>query len=183
MNKDLAGFLLVPALFICGLSHAAWADERGGGTMELRSNAFTQGAMIPSAYTCDGKDVSPPLAWTGLQAGTRSIALICDDPDAPAGTWVHWVYYDIPPGTQELDEDVDPVEYPSSGGTQGKNDFRKTGYGGPCPPSGTHRYFFKLYALDSELSLPPGRTKKELLDAMKGHIIGQAELMGKYERK
>lgn len=183
MKKDLAGSVLVLTLFICGLSHPAWADAKGGGTMELRSTAFAQGAMIPPTYTCDGEDISPPLEWTGLPEGTGSMALIADDPDAPAGTWVHWVYYDIPPRTQALAENIEHTDNPSVGGTQGKNDFRKIGYGGPCPPSGTHRYFFKLYALDTELNLSPGRTKKELLGAMEGHILGQAELMGKYKRK
>ncbi|HPJ95595.1 MAG TPA: YbhB/YbcL family Raf kinase inhibitor-like protein [Deltaproteobacteria bacterium] len=183
MKKDLTWSVLVLTLLVCALSHPAWADAKGGGTMELRSKAFAGSAMIPAAYTCDGQDVSPPLEWSGLPEGTRSIALICDDPDAPAGTWVHWVYYDIPPGTQALAQDVGPGDTPSAGGTQGRNDFRKIGYGGPCPPSGTHRYFFKLYALDTELNLPPGRTKKELIDVMKCHILGQAELMGKYKRR
>ena len=151
--------------------------------MELKSTAFTQGAMIPLSYTCEGKDVSPPLEWYGVPEGTRSIALICDDPDAPAGTWVHWIYYDIPPETTALPENIEHTDNPSIGGTQGKNDFRKIGYGGPCPPSGTHRYFITLYALNTHLNLPPGRTKEELLHAMEGHILGQAELMGKYKRR
>ena len=183
MKRDLAVSVLVLTLIICGLSHPVWADSKGGETMELKSAAFIQGTLIPTAYTCDGKDVSPPLEWSGIPEGSRSIALICDDPDAPAGTWVHWVYYDIPTQTTALPENIEHIDNPSVGGAQGRNDFGKTGYGGPCPPSGTHRYFFRLYALDTELNLPPGGTKKELLDAMEGHIIGQTVLIRKYKRE
>lgn len=150
--------------------------------MELCSSAFDDGGMIPRSFTCDGADRSPPLEWRTVPDGTRSLALICDDPDAPMGTWVHWVYYDIPAETSSLPENVAPHEQPPNGGTQGTNDFRKIGYGGPCPPGGTHRYYFKLYALDATLKLSPGATKKELRKAMEGHILGQAELMGKYKR-
>ena len=150
--------------------------------MELTSPAFNEGAMIPDKYTCDGADVSPPLKWGELPAGTKSLALICDDPDAPVGTWVHWVYYDIPADRQGLPEKVAPHDRPAEDGTQGKNDFRKIGYGGPCPPGGTHRYYFKLYALDTTLNESPGATKKQVLKAMGNHIIGQTQLMGKYKR-
>jgi len=150
--------------------------------MELISSAFSEGAMIPGKYTCEGEDVSPPLNWGALPAGTKSLALICDDPDAPAGTWVHWVYYDIPAGTEGLPENVVPDERPALGGTQGINDFHKIGYGGPCPPGGTHRYYFKLYALDTPLNLSSGATKKQVLKAMENHIIGQVQLMGRYKR-
>lgn len=150
--------------------------------MKLISSVFDEGAMIPSKYTCDGADVSPPLKWGELPDGTKSLALICDDPDAPVGTWVHWVYYDIPAETEGLPENVATNERPVEGGTQGINDFRKIGYGGPCPPGGTHRYYFKLYALDIPLNLSSGATKKQLLKAMENHIIGQAQLMGKYRR-
>lgn len=150
--------------------------------MELTSSAFNEGAMIPGKYTCDGADVSPPLKCGELPDGTKSLALICDDPDAPVGTWVHWVYYDIPAGTKGLPENVATDEHPAEGGTQGINDFRKIGYGGPCPPGGTHRYYFKLYALDTPLNLSPGATKKQLLKAIENHIISQAQLMGKYKR-
>jgi len=153
-----------------------------GGTMELTSSAFGEGGMIPDKYTCDGADVSPPLKWNALPAGTQSLALICDDPDAPVGIWVHWVYYDIPADTEGLSEGVASIDHPEEGGTQGINDFRKIGYGGPCPPGGTHRYFFKLYALDRLMNLPSGTTKKQLLKAMENHIIGQTQLMGKYRR-
>jgi len=157
-------------------------SEMEGGTMELTSSAFSDGAMIPGKYTCDGVDVSPPLNWRALPDGTKSLVLICDDPDAPVGTWVHWVYYDIPAGVEGLPENVETDEHPAQGGTQGINDFRRIGYGGPCPPSGTHRYYFKLYVLDTTLNLSPGATKKQVLKAMENHIIGQAQVMGKYRR-
>jgi Raf kinase inhibitor-like YbhB/YbcL family protein len=157
-------------------------SEVEGGTMELTSPAFSEGTMMPNKYTCDGEDVSPPLKWGELPAGTKSLALICDDPDAPVGTWVHWVYYDIPVETEGLPEKVAPDDRPAEGGIQGKNDFRKVGYGGPCPPGGTHRYYFKLYALDTALNLSPGATKNQVLKAMENHIIGQTQLMGKYKR-
>ena len=153
-----------------------------GGTMELTSSAFNEGGMIPSKYTCDGDDVSPPLKWGSFPEGTKSLALICDDPDAPMGTWVHWVYYDIPVKIKDLPENIIPDEHPAPGGVQGINDFRRIGYGGPCPPGGTHRYFFKLYALDTLLNLSPGATKKQVLKAMETHIVDQVQLMGKYRR-
>jgi Raf kinase inhibitor-like YbhB/YbcL family protein len=153
-----------------------------GGAMELISSAFDEGGMIPSKYTCDGADVSPPLKWGSIPDAAKSLVLICDDPDAPMGTWVHWVYYDIPAQTKGLPENVSLDERPASGGIQGINDFRRIGYGGPCPPGGTHRYFFKLYALDTLLDLSPGATKKQVLKAMENHIIDQVQLMGKYHR-
>jgi hypothetical protein len=150
--------------------------------MEIKSSAFGSGEMIPAKYTCDGADFSPPLEWTKAPAGTRSFALICDDPDAPMGTWVHWVIYDIPQSATMLGEGIKREKDLPGGGTQGINDFRKIGYGGPCPPGGTHRYFFKLYALDTELGLKPGITKDQLLKAMRGHILAEAQLMGTYRR-
>ena len=150
--------------------------------MEIKSSAFGSGEMIPAKYTCDGADVSPPLEWSESPAGTKSFALICDDPDAPMGTWVHWVIYDIPPAATMLAEGITREKDLPGGGTQGINDFRKIGYGGPCPPGGTHRYFFKLYALDAMLGLKPGITKDQLLTAMRGHILAEAELMGTYRR-
>ncbi len=150
--------------------------------MDIRSTVFENGRMIASKYTCDGRDVSPPLEWRGIPPGTESLALVCDDPDAPAGTWVHWVCYDLDPSIPGLPEGVAPVETLPTGGVQGLNDFRKTGYGGPCPPSGTHRYFFKLYALDKKLGLPPGATKQKLVNAMAGHVLGEASVMGTYRR-
>jgi len=181
MKKNSYRFIFSFFFFTCYFLTLALAGAEGG-TMELTSSAFSEGAMIPGKYTCDGADVSPPLNWRALPAGTKSLALICDDPDAPVGTWVHWVYYDIPPGTEGLPENVATDERPAQGGTQGINDFRKVGYGGPCPPGGTHRYYFKLYALDTTLNLSSGATKKQVLKAMENHMIGQVQLMGKYKR-
>lgn len=138
--------------------------------------------MIPRVYTCDGEDRSVPLAWTEPPAGTQSFALIADDPDAPAGTWVHWVLYNIPAHTRALLEGLGPLASLPDGSLHGKNSWRKLGYGGPCPPRGTHRYFFKLYALDIQLALQPGATKDDVLKAMEGHILAQTELMGTYKR-
>ena len=151
-------------------------------SLELKSPVFEEGGWIPEKYTCDGENVSPPLEWNGLPDGTASLALICDDPDAPMGTWVHWVVFNIPPETNGLPENVPPERELRQGGRQGINDFRKIGYGGPCPPGGTHRYYFKLYALDCSIDLPAGITKDNLVAAMEGHILEQAILMGRYSR-
>ena len=148
----------------------------------IKSPAFVPGGKIPGKYTCDGMDISPPLTWTSGPEGTKTFALICDDPDAPMGTWVHWVLFNLPADITEFRENVPPERELESGAKQGMNDFRKIGYGGPCPPSGTHRYFFKLYALDTEINLEAGATKSELLRAMEGHILAEAQLMGRYER-
>jgi Raf kinase inhibitor-like YbhB/YbcL family protein len=149
----------------------------------LTSSAFSEGEMIPGKYTCDGADVSPPLSWSGVPDNSRSIALICDDPDAPMGTWVHWVIFNIPPATTELLEGVTASSGLPGGAKQGINDFKKMDYGGPCPPGGTHRYFFKVYALDTELLTKEGITKKELLAAMQGHVLAEGQLMGTYKRQ
>ena len=151
-------------------------------TLEITSSVFSEGEMIPTRYTCDGPDVSPDLSWSGVPETAVSLALICDDPDAPMGTWVHWVLFNIP-----ADADGLPAEVPSdaileNGARHGKNDFGKLGYGGPCPPGGTHRYFFKFYALDTQVELDSGSTKAELLEAMEGHILAEAQLMGIYSR-
>lgn len=159
-----------------------FAMEKRGVAMELISPAFNNGAMIPPKHTCDGADVSPPLEWNSVPAGTKSMALICDDPDAPMGTWVHWVYYDIPEETKSLPENIAAREHTANGGKQGTNDFHKIGYGGPCPPGGTHRYYFKLYALDIMLNLAPGATKNQLLKEIENHVLSEAQLMGKYNR-
>jgi hypothetical protein len=149
----------------------------------LASSAFNPGEPIPRQHTCEGDDQSPPLRWSGVPAGTKGFALIVDDPDAPAGTWVHWVLYDIPGNTSELTAGIPPEESLPGGAKQGLNDFRKVGYGGPCPPPGKpHRYFFKLYALDSPTPLKPRMTKARVLRAIEGHVLGRAELMGTYKR-
>ena len=150
--------------------------------MELKSTAFKEGMNIPPRHTCDNLDVSPALEWSNIPSGTKSFALICDDPDAPAGTWVHWVLFNIPAKVRELKENQSKTETLTNGARQGKNDFGKLGYGGPCPPGGTHRYYFKLYALDIELDSKPGITKKELLKAMDGHELEEGQLMGRYKR-
>ncbi|MGH9841371.1 MAG: YbhB/YbcL family Raf kinase inhibitor-like protein [Blastocatellia bacterium] len=153
-------------------------------TIQLTSSAFAEGQSIPEKYTCDGADISPPLKWTNVPTGAKSLALICDDPDAPAGTWVHWVLHDLPPAVTELPEQIPTTETIPNGARQGVNDFKRIGYGGPCPPrGGPHRYFFKLYALDAELQLKAKVTKKELVRAMEGHILAEGQLMGRYKRK
>lgn len=149
--------------------------------IKIKSPAFVPGGKIPGKYTCDGMDISPPLAWTLGPEGTKTFALICDDPDAPMGTWVHWVLFNLPADIIELRENVLPERELKSGTKQGMNDFRKIGYGGPCPPGGTHRYYFKLYALDTKINLDAGATKSELLKAMEGHILAEGQLMGRYE--
>ncbi len=151
--------------------------------MEIKSQAFAEGATIPSKHTCDGQDLSPSLSWTEPPAGTKSFALISDDPDAPVGTWVHWVAWNIPANARSLPENVPKKDALPDGTQQGTTDFGRVGYGGPCPPSGTHRYSFKLYALDTTLSLPKTTTKRDLEAAMKGRILARAELMGRYQRR
>ncbi len=151
--------------------------------IKITSPAFEEGGLIPAKYTCDGADVSPPLQWQGVPEGAQSIALISDDPDAPVGTWVHWVVYNLSADTKELAENIPADETLASGAKQGMTDFRRIGYGGPCPPGGTHRYFFKIYALETKLDLPAGAKKTDLLKAMEGHIIGQGQLIGKYKRQ
>lgn len=151
----------------------------------LTSNAFKNGERIPTRYTCDGPDVSPPLAWSGAPQGTKAFAVICDDPDAPRGTWVHWVLYELPANLTSLPEGVPAQDtLPQLGGAkQGRNDFGRNAYGGPCPPPGKpHRYFFKLYALDAPLGLKPGARKEDVERASRGHVLGEAQLMGVYGR-
>ncbi|MHC5157988.1 MAG: YbhB/YbcL family Raf kinase inhibitor-like protein [Planctomycetota bacterium] len=152
-------------------------------TLNVTSTAFEDGDMIPAKYTADGQDISPPLAWEGVPGGTKSIALINDDPDAPMGTWVHWLLWNLPPEVTSLDEAVPADATLPNGAQQGKTDFGSTGYGGPAPPSGVHRYFFKVYALDAMLDLPAGATKPQLEKAVEGHILAQGQLMGRYTRK
>lgn len=147
-------------------------------TFGLSSPAFTSGERIPSKYSCDDQDISPPLRWEDPPEGTQSFALIFDDPDAPGGTWVHWVLFNLPPDLRELPEQAGLP----AGSQAGQNSWRRQGYGGPCPPRGTHRYFFKLYALDARLNLKAGTNKAQLLQAMEGRILAQAELMGTYSR-
>ena len=147
-------------------------------TLQVTSGAFNEGGSIPKRHTCDGENLSPALSWTGVPEGPASLALIADDPDAPAGTWVHWVLADMPPDLTGLAEGATGV------GVEGLNGFRKAIYGGPCPPKGsTHRYYFKIYALDKKLGLKSGMTKSDLEKAMQGHILAQGQLMGRYSRQ
>ena len=183
----LIGVVLTAAIGCGGGGEKAVATptvETGGRqvTMALTSSAFAAGESIPAKYTCDGDNVSPPLQWEQPPAGTQSLALIMDDPDAPSGTFVHWVYYDLSPASSGLPEGVSNDEKPSQGGTNGKNGVGRLGYTGPCPPSGMHRYFFRLIALDATLDAAAGLTDDQLLQAMQGHVLTQAELMGVYSR-
>lgn len=185
LTKRVWIFFLVPIiLFICLICVQARHIGKEGYVMklEIKSTAFEEGGSIPKKYTCDGPDVSPPLSWTQPPEGTKSLVLICDDPDAPMGTWVHWVLYNLSPNRLELPEGVPGKKEVLDGAKQGTNDFRKIGYGGPCPPGGIHRYYFKLYAVDFEPDLNAGATKKEVLSAIDGHILAEGQLMGRYSR-
>jgi Raf kinase inhibitor-like YbhB/YbcL family protein len=175
-------FLMTAALlFSCHSSGFAQTGEPM--SFQISSTSFPANEMIPKKFTCAGQDVSPQLSWKGAPSGTKTFALIMDDPDAPAGTWVHWVLYNLPANIQELPEDVEKQEQLSNGALQGRNDFRKTGYGGPCPPAGKpHRYFFKLYALDANLDLKAGASKADVERAMQNHTLGHAELVGRFGR-
>ncbi len=148
----------------------------------LKSTAFESGGRIPRVHSCDGKDVSPPLVWTGMPERTASLALIVNDPDAPRGDWVHWVLFDMPAGRRDLPEHVPVKDTIPGGGTHGLNDFGNLGWGGPCPPSGMHRYLFTIYALDAPLKLEARATRDDVVRAMQGHILGLAQLIGKYAR-
>jgi Raf kinase inhibitor-like YbhB/YbcL family protein len=150
--------------------------------IKVTSAAFKEGQPIPRQYTCDGVNISPPLEWTGVPKTAKTIAIIADDPDAPSGTWVHWVVYDLPAENIGMVENLPADEQLKAGGFHGTNDFGKIGYGGPCPPSGTHHYFFKVYALDNFLSLKVASTKALVEKAMEGHIVAQGQLMGTYQR-
>ena len=152
-------------------------------TFAMSSPSFSNGRKIPTKFTCDGTDVSPELTWNTPPPGTLSFALIADDPDAPVGTWTHWVLFNLSAHTNALPEGITRVDEVPSGGRQGRNDFRRIGYGGPCPPPGKpHRYFLKLYALDKMLSLKAGASKQDVEQAMQSHILAKAELMGTYQR-
>jgi Raf kinase inhibitor-like YbhB/YbcL family protein len=164
--------LLVLLVAVC-----ASKEAHTMATLQITSPAFQNDGQIPRLYTCDGKDINPALVIAGVPQGTRSLALICDDPDAPVGIWVHWVVWNIDAGVKEIKENTVP-----SGAVQGINDFRKHAYGGPCPPSGTHRYFFKVYALDQMLQISPNSTKADLERAMKGHVLAEGQLVGLYQR-
>jgi hypothetical protein len=151
-------------------------------TMQMESTAFKSEDLIPAKYTCDGDNISPPLSWSEPPAQTRSFVLILSDPDAPGRTFIHWILYDLPPHIRQLPENLPKQPLLTEGGVHSKSDFGQYGYGGPCPPGGTHRYFFRLYALDMLLNLAPGTAKNEVFTTMKDHILAGAELMGRYSR-
>ncbi len=181
-RKIILTFVIIIGLCFFSLFVGCNERKRGGSNMNLTSSSFSNGDMIPSKYSCDGENISPPLTWTDIPEGTKTFALICDDPDAPAGDWVHWIMYDIPVEVHELPENIEKIPVLDNRSVQGKNDFRKIGYDGPCPPDGVHRYFFKIYALDLVLQQKPGLTKHELFQVIKGHVLGEGQLMVKYGR-
>ena len=153
-------------------------------SMQITTTAFKEHEAIPARFTCQGENVSPALSWSGMPANAKSLVLICDDPDAPSGTWTHWVVYDLPSSASELPENVSRSATISGGGKQGMNDFRQIGYGGPCPPSGKpHRYFFRLYALNSMLELRPGARRSDVEAAIGKHLLASAEVFGTYQRR
>lgn len=174
-------FLFYTLIFIliigCNQQQTENKNTIGVVNMKLTSPAFANNGAIPSEFTCDGAGLSPPLSISDIPKNTKSLALISDDPDAPVGTWDHWIVFNIPTSTTLIPKGAEPS------GVAGRNSWGKTGYGGPCPPSGTHRYFFKIYALDTILNLPKGSAKKDLETAMQGHIIEKAELIGLYNRR
>jgi len=171
-------------LFGCGSQPSPTAPEtpKDNKQIKLISSAFEEGQAIPRHYTCDGVNISPPLEWSGVPKNAKTITIIGDDPDASSGTWVHWVLFNLPADRIGLIESIPPTEKMPGGGWQGKNDFGNIGYGGPCPPRGTHHYLFKLYAVDIELTMKAGATKADLLKAMEGHVLAQGQLMGTYSR-
>jgi Raf kinase inhibitor-like YbhB/YbcL family protein len=191
MRDDLTvGATLAALLLGCGCGAPAdppGLDDPGKMTITLTSPAFAEGGAIPKVHTCDGKDNSPPLAWSGVPKLARSLALVCDDPDAPRGTWTHWLLFNVAPGVSALPAAVpvavqvtlDPASAPAR---QGRNDFGKPGYGGPCPPRGTHHYVFRLFALDTDLAPAAGSSRKTLLSAIQGHILAEGRLVGTYAR-
>lgn len=169
-------------LLVVFADNSSSTSKEGEIAMKLVSAAFGEGEMIPAVYTCDGENISPPLTWDDVPENVKSFTLIGDDPDAPMGTWVHWVVYNIPSSVKTLAENVPKVDSLPDGTRQGVSDFRKPGYGGPCPPGGMHRYYFRLYALDAQVQVDAKMTKKKLLEAMEGHVLAEAVLMGKYKR-
>jgi len=179
--RGIAKLILSVAFVFLAASLSVAKDS--SGKMELRTTAFRPGSVIPTQFTCSGANISPPLSWTQPPLQTRSFLLIVDDPDAPAGTWVHWVVYNLPASARQLPEHVPPGETVAGGGEQGVNDFPMNGYGGPCPPPGKpHRYFFRLYALDTILNPHPPVHRVDIDITMKGHILAQAEWMGTFAR-
>ncbi|MHB8109007.1 MAG: YbhB/YbcL family Raf kinase inhibitor-like protein [Syntrophorhabdaceae bacterium] len=171
-------FIISGFVILLLLSPAISKEGAKMNQFSLESSAFKNNGTIPNLYTCDGKDINPPLTIRNVPAGAKSLVLIVDDPDAPAGIWVHWVVWNIDPSIKEIPENSVPA-----GAMQGRNDFKKTNYGGPCPPSGTHRYFFKAYALDTTLNLKNNSTKQDVESAMKGHTLAESQVIGLYKRQ
>jgi hypothetical protein len=188
MSASVRGACAAPVLLLAAAAVATPAAAGKGETMlTLTSPAFAHEAAIPARHTCEGGDVSPALAWSGLPPGTKSVALVVDDPDAPDPrapkmVWVHWVLYNLPPDAKGLPEGVQTAQLPP-GTREGVSDFKRTGWGGPCPPVGRHRYYFRLYALDAVLPDLGAPTRAKLDKAMEGHILGRAVLMGTYQKK
>ena len=182
----LAAALLLAGAVACGGQRNEADDEVLGselpGGITVQSAAFSDGGDIPVRYTCQGENVSPPLAWEGVPADAVTLALICEDPDAPLRTYSHWVVYGLPPETAGLPEAVPQGEELVGGGVQGRNDFGDAAYGGPCPPGGEHRYYWTVYALDAALDLGPAARRGDLLDAMEGHVLATGQLMGRYQK-
>ena len=192
-RRHVCVVILLTAIGCGGGSTPLPSSPPGLPALHLSSPAFTDGGTIPKAFTCDGADRSPPLQWSGVPQAARSLVLICDDPDAPAGTWSHWVVFNLPPDVTSLEEGIaaelaaapEPrpaVKQVLRTTVQGKNDFGKIGYGGPCPPSGSHRYVFRLYAVDRSLDVSAGATRAEVLRAIEGHVVAEGKLTGKYAR-
>lgn len=176
----LATLFFIP-LLIASAAHAQ--GEKAVPPLTVSSTSFPAGTEIPKQFTCAGEDISPQLSWSGAPSSVQAFALIADDPDAPAGTWTHWVLYDLPSSTTSLNEGLSKSEQLPDGSKQGRNDFRRVGYNGPCPPAGKpHRYFFKVYALDQKLNIKPGAARNEIEKSMRGHILAQGEYTGTYKR-
>jgi Raf kinase inhibitor-like YbhB/YbcL family protein len=177
--------LLLATAAACGnpALQSAQAPDSSKSAFRIESAAFKEGAFIPARFSCQGENVSPQLKWTDPPAGTRSLALIVDDPDAPVGTWTHWVVFNLPAQTRAMEENATKQDELTNGGLQGMTSFGSVGYGGPCPPPGKpHRYIFKLYALDTMLSLKPGASREEVVAALRSHTLGEAQLMGRFKR-
>jgi Raf kinase inhibitor-like YbhB/YbcL family protein len=182
--KHIIGWLLILSVLLigCGGNKQTDTGSAANGELEVTSPAFKNGGPIPARYTADGMNISPPLDWSGAPQGTGSFVLMCDDQDAPTGSFMHWIVYNIPPGVSGFDEDVPPYDELYDDIRQGLNDFGRYGYGGPAPPSGKHRYYFKVYALDRMLDLEGRVARKDLIRAIEGHILAKGQLIGKYAR-
>lgn len=181
--KDLSFWLSLGSI-LCFAAFCVADAAQTPSTIRVLAKVFINGGPIPPRHTCQGENLSPELSWEGIPPGTKSLALVCDDPDAPAGTWVHWVVFNLLPYETGIGEGVGLTPVLPNGAVQGSNSWKKIGYAGPCPPPGNaHRYFFRLYALDIALELKSGASFAQLMEAMKGHILGQGEVMGTYRRK